>query len=224
MIPNFPRPYPDELLYSLIARQAWLQQSSSLRSFARRIFATDHALAVVDLPARIGSLLAAIGDDSGLQVQTLIRSHTLLGAYAPFIPSQRLAQIENDLAGNGGGAVHLRAGIMASRVQPPSHLRFCPQCAAEERAKTGEAYWHRLHQLACVFICPVHRVFLEPSKARAQFRRTRHEFIAAEDIIPEAVGTHGCVRFGAPRSESPRLDVFNAETDAQRQKDLVKEK
>jgi len=188
MIPNFPRPYPDELLYSLIARQAWLQQSSSLRSFARRIFATDHALAVVDLPARIGSLLAAIGDNSGLQVQTLIRNHTLLGAYAPFIPPHRLAQIENDLAGNGGGAVHLRAGIMASRVQPPSHLRFCPRCAAEERAKTGEAYWHRLHQLACVFICPVHRVFLEPSTARAQFRRTRHEFIPAEDVIPEAVG------------------------------------
>lgn len=187
MIPDFPKPHIDELLYSVIARHIWLQPSNSLKAIAGRLFASHHALAVVDLPARVGALCSAIGDDNDWNPQKFVWNNTLLPFYAPFTPPQRLARIEKDMVGNAGGAVHMRSGIMPSRIRPPSHLRFCPSCAAEERTKFGEAYWHRLHQIAGVFICPTHRMFLEHSPVRAVLRRTRHEFKPAQDFIPAGI-------------------------------------
>jgi hypothetical protein len=184
MVLNFPRPFKDELLYGLIARHFWLSPLKSLSHMARQVFASGHATAVVDLPGRLESLQAAIGDSAPLTVQSLIRDHTLLPLHAPFMPPARLALIERDLMGNGGGAVHVRAGIMASKVQPAGRLLFCPSCAIEERGQTGEAYWHRVHQAPGVFVCPVHRVFLEESSVQRRFRGTRHRFVPAEDAIP----------------------------------------
>jgi hypothetical protein len=185
MLVNFPKPYADELVYSLIARHLWLQPPTSLKSAAASAFATKHALAVVDLPARLGALSDAIGDKTGMNVQRLIRNHTLLPLYSPFMPAQRLALIEKNLTGNGGGAVHFSAGIMASGIRPAFRLRFCPVCAADERQNNGEAYWHRLHQAVGVFVCPEHNSFLEESAVPVQFRRTRHLFVPAQDAIQD---------------------------------------
>jgi hypothetical protein len=188
MIVNFPKPFADELVYSLIARYLWLQPTTSLKCAAESVFATRNALAVVDLPARLGALSAAIGVATGMNTQRLIRNHTLLPLYSPFIPTQRLGVIEQDLTENGGGSVHFRVGIMAGLVRPVFRLRFCPRCAADERAKYGEAYWHRLHQTAGVFVCPEHHLFLEESAVPIQYRRTRHLFVPAQDVLPEVAG------------------------------------
>ena len=189
MILNFTRPQPDELLYSLVARHLWLRPLKSLKCMASRLFLAGHATAVLDLPGRLEALQASIGLGTPLTSSILIRNHTMLPLYAPFLPPARLAQVEQDLAGNGGGAVHYRTGIMASKIRPSSWLRFCPGCAAEERATTGEAYWHRLHQIAGVYVCPAHQMFLVESQARAQLRRTRQEFIPAQAVISEIKGT-----------------------------------
>ena len=96
MLVNFPKPYGDELVYSLIARHLWLQPPTSLKTAAASAFATKNALAVVDLPARLGALSAAIGDGTWMDVPRLIRNHTLLPLYSPFMPGQRLALLEQD--------------------------------------------------------------------------------------------------------------------------------
>lgn len=187
MILSFPRPFKDEALYSLIARHHWLFPLKSLKAAARYSFAVPHATAVVDLPGRLGTLEAQIGDHEIQSVRSLIQNHTLLPLYAPFLPPARVAQLERDMAGNNGSAVHFRAGIMASKIQPPGRLMFCPTCAAEERERTGEAYWHRLHQATGVFICPLHGVFLEESAIERLFRSNRHVFVPAQDVIPECL-------------------------------------
>ena len=65
----------------------------------------------------------------------------------------------------------------------PRSLRYCPVCVTEDREAYGEAYWHRLHQVPCVEVCPLHNVFLEESKLRARDRRTRHQYVAAQSIL-----------------------------------------
>ena len=184
MFSNCPAPYPDELLYSLIARHGWLQTSDSHKRLIRRLFVTNHALAVVDLPARLRTLHESGHLWAGWDHHMLLQQHTLFPLYSAFIPRTRVQQIEQDLAGERGGAIHLRAGIMASKVRLPFYLRFCPCCASEERERTGEAYWHRLHQVPGVMVCPTHNVFLEESSIETQMRRSRQAFMAAEDAIP----------------------------------------
>jgi hypothetical protein len=55
--------------------------------------------------------------------------------------------------------------LRGSSMQPP-YLRYCPCCVEDDRLTYGEAYWHRLHQLAVVHVCPKHGVFLNNSEVQ----------------------------------------------------------
>ena len=75
----------------------------------------------------------------------------------------------------------LRAGIIAGGVPSPEFLRTCPCCDSGNQARYGETYWHRLHQLTGIQVCPIHQVFLEDTDARRRHARTRHGFVAAQE-------------------------------------------
>jgi hypothetical protein len=72
---------------------------------------------------------------------------------------------------------------MASRVSTPEWFRFCPVCVIEDHNDVGEIYWHRLHQLPGVLVCPGHNVFLEDSLARRNSSRDCLQFASAQDTI-----------------------------------------
>ncbi len=69
---------------------------------------------------------------------------------------------------------------MASSVRMSKYLRFCPACFREEQEKYGEAYWHRLHQLPGVIICPTHLTLLQDSSVAVR-AANKHEFVAASE-------------------------------------------
>jgi hypothetical protein len=87
------------------------------------------------------------------------------------------------MEGSRGPAIYMRSGLMGSVVQPPEWLRFCPECVQEDKQQFSESYWHRLHQIPGVEICPQHQVRLVDSQVRVQNPTTRHEFIKAEQGI-----------------------------------------
>lgn len=70
---------------------------------------------------------------------------------------------------------------MAGRIPLPERLRFCPRCQTEDRELFKQAYWHRLHQLPGVEVCPSHAVFLEDSEARARHLSNPFQFLSAEE-------------------------------------------
>ena len=49
-------------------------------------------------------------------------------------------------------------------------LAYCPLCIESDIKNCGESYWHCIHQLAGVFVCPTHRVFLERINAKTFLR------------------------------------------------------
>ena len=185
MIVNFPKPFEDESLYSLLARHIWMMPFGSWRGMGRQFYSAEHATATVDLPSRLGSLTAQLSDGQRISPLLIIKNHTALPFYAHFLPPVRVTALQHDLVGNHGNATHVRAGIMASGVRPHSHLLYCPTCAKEERIRTGEAYWHRLFQLSGVFVCPKHCCFLEASHVDRLVRSNRHAYIPAEEAIPD---------------------------------------
>src|SRR5258707_529671 len=54
-----------------------------------------------------------------------------------------------------------------SSICRPEFLRRCPDCVKSDRQQYGEAYWHRLHQVPGVRICPIHDCVLEDSAVPA---------------------------------------------------------
>ncbi|MBD2198575.1 MULTISPECIES: TnsD family Tn7-like transposition protein [Calothrix] len=180
MLGLFPEPYPDELLYSICARFQNRLQYPSQKSIVVDLFQTKSAIAIFDLPSKLNKLIAGLPPNSGYTVEYFIDNHTLLPFYRPFLPPERLHLIQEDMGGDNGSKIHARLGIVAGIIEMPEHLRFCPLCIEDDRKQFGECYWHRLHQLPGVEVCPIHEVFLENSSVLTHNRRRIYEFISAE--------------------------------------------
>lgn len=186
MIGNFPSPYPDELLYSICARFGDRMQYPGKKSVVRDLFDTVNVMAVVDLPSHLDSLIAALPPGCSCTADSLIDDHTLLPFYGPFLPVERLELIRRDMHGHRGTAISTRIGTVASRIPLPRWLRFCPNCVEEDRRNFGECYWHRVHQVPNVLVCPAHDNALQNSDAPARYARTKYEFIPAEYVVRAA--------------------------------------
>ncbi len=187
MIPCFPTPYPDELLYSVCARHTVRIGYNSGRSAVDALLGNTNAIAVPDLPSHLNHLIAALPPGHELTVNRLIDRCTLFPFYGPFLPPDRHRRVRDDMRGDAGMAIHRRSGIMASTVAAPVALRYCPACTAEDRARHGEAYWRRVHQAPGVEVCPTHEAWLERGTPRLDGLGNRHRFIAAERVLPVGV-------------------------------------
>jgi Tn7-like transposition protein D/TniQ len=180
MIVALPTPFPGELLYSLFARYRDRMQYASKRSIVQDLFGSGNVIASVWLPSRLDEFVATLPPGYRSSADDMIDNHTLLPFYAPFISPERLRQLRQDMHGRNGPGIHMRLGTMASRIPLPEWLRLCPRCVQEDRTRYGECYWHRVHQVSGVEICPFHEVYLQDTNVHARNKKTRHEFVSAE--------------------------------------------
>jgi Tn7-like transposition protein D/TniQ protein len=183
MIGVFPDPYPGEIFYSVCARLCERAGYSKHRIAMQDIFGSETVIASVTLPSHLDDLVGRLPSGNAYTSDYLITEHTLLPLYSPFLPPERLNRLRQDISGRNGPSLHMRSGIMASRVPLPEWLRFCPQCVIEDKKQWGECYWHRVHQASGVEICPLHKMYLCDSNVRARNNKTRHEFVSAERAV-----------------------------------------
>ena len=174
----FPRLYPDELLYSAIARCRVHLGVDSHKSLLRELFGDTRVAAITDLPSHLESLASNIGLDAG----DLVVNHTLFPLYSPFIPQERRQRLLQAMLAQDMPVVIGLAGASTALVKWPEWLRYCPICIEEMVAKFGEPYWRRSWQVQGVDACPAHGCTLVDSPI--PFRRAqRHEFHAASSLF-----------------------------------------
>src|SRR6266567_6423403 len=184
MICNFPKPHPDELLYSVCARYSDRMQYSSAQAIVSDLFQSSEANAIVGFPGYLGNLVSNLPPGHHYTVDRIINKHTLLPFYAPFLPSNRLDLLRRKMEVGGGKAISLQVGL-GGNIPPLEWLRFCSCCIEEDRKQFQECYWHRLHQLPGVEICPIHNIYLQNSRVRTRDMRARYQFFSAEKMINE---------------------------------------
>jgi hypothetical protein len=155
MIGYFPKAHPDELLYSICARCFDRMGYPNKQALVQEIFGKRTVLACIELPSHLDNLIAVLPTGHHYTADQLIDYHTLLPFYGPFLPPARLNRVRQDMRGNNGPTIHMRIGSMASRVPLPRWLRFCTLCVHEDRKQFDECYWHRIHQIPGVVVCPV---------------------------------------------------------------------
>ena len=181
----FPDPYPDELLYSICARYNALMDYPNSVTATRDFFAGGVVAAVVDLPNRINHLIAALPHGHLYSIDELIYRHTHYPFHAPFLPPGRALLVRNTMKEGGHNRVTERIGLSADRLERPTYLRFCPSCVKEDRVNFRETYWHRIHQLPGVEVCPHHAVFLDNSITLWRSPRNPGEATPAEHSVYE---------------------------------------
>jgi hypothetical protein len=183
MIPNVPKPFPDELLHSILARYYWIVRAPSFARIARRLFGTHRGIMHIDFPKRLGLFHSQLPIADCHDPLDVVHNHTMLPLYSHFLAPERVTILQNALVDAKAYGTKLRSGSLSHKMPPARYLRYCPRCAEEERLRSGEAYWHRLHQVAGVQVCPFHRVFLQESIVPRSFAHVSEQFVAAEDII-----------------------------------------
>lgn len=180
MMTFFPQPYEDELLYSILARYHIRSGNISPKATMKELFGLNTVTSVVDLPSNIDSLIENMPVGAKYTAEELIFNHTLYPFYSAFLPPERAELVLNSMKEHRGGDIYTRAGIMASSISSKQYLQFCPECLKEDREKYGEFYWHRVHQIPGVMVCPKHKVLLLDSKVLVH-SQNKHEYIPANE-------------------------------------------
>lgn len=90
-----------------------------------------------------------------LSIDDVLANHTLLPYYTRFFPMDKNRKVWKELrAGHG-------SGITSVRTQMPDGtegLKYCPMCYRADTAQYGEPYWHSVHQIPLLPMCPIHKV------------------------------------------------------------------
>ncbi|MFC8689595.1 TnsD family Tn7-like transposition protein [Brevibacillus porteri] len=159
MLSAFPRPYPDELLYSVLTRYHVRTSNSSPRWTLKELFETDKVIPTIDLPSHL-ERFSQIVSHLGISSDDWIDQHTLYPLYAPFLPEYRAVRLRKLMKEEDGSGIHAYVGITASLVARRDKLLYCPSCYAEDIQQHGEPYWHRIHQVPGGFYCPFHKIAL----------------------------------------------------------------
>jgi len=181
VICNFPVPYPDEILYSIFARYSDHMRYSSSNAVARDLIGREKPTRV-SLPNCLGWLIDNLPPQLNHTVAGLIDNHTLLPFYEPFLPLDRSSLLRRFMEAKEANQVEVLLGIRNQSL-PTDCTRFCPRCVQEDRKQFGECYWHRVHQIPGVEVCPTHNIYLRSCSEQSRGTGTIYRFLSAERMI-----------------------------------------
>ena len=144
MIGYFPDPYPDELVYSLLARYCAKSGYLGYVCAAEDIFLNTWNLPNIeflnDYKPEIYQLL-----EKNTGMRRIVMDHTMFPVYGRFLPhDRRLAAYSALLLGKGNYHNLLPQNKWKKNDR---YLRYCPVCVKVDRERYGETYWHRMHQI-----------------------------------------------------------------------------
>ncbi|WHY86527.1 TnsD family transposase [Neobacillus novalis] len=183
MLHWFPTPYPDELLYSVLARYHVRSGNTSPKMTTEDLFEKRTVRSVWDLPANLNFLLSQLG--SYWDAEQLINNHTMYPYYGAFLLPKQAKQVKQSMMENKGSTIHTRIGVAASNVKLKTNLWVCRDCIKEDMDTLGETYWRRVHQAPGVFMCSKHEKVLEETNVSVK-AQNQHEYIIA---TPSVEGT-----------------------------------
>lgn len=161
MISNFPAPYPNELIYSVIARYAVHNGILSPKYLTEELFNNRNLTPTYDLPSHLDRVASYLPDHYDALI--LINQHTLLPIYQPFQPDTVMHYAVQALRGEQYQSLHTKLGKNASRIKAVSFFRFCPHCWQEQMQQYGEVYWKRSWQITGYEYCRRHQQSLSVS-------------------------------------------------------------
>lgn len=179
-VPFFIEPYPDELVYSWFARYGVRTGYTHYRAIAEDLFISNTAKPnlefIMELNKEAYDMVTKYKpfDD-------IIKQHTMFPYYVRFLPKERRVKAYKLLLKMDKGyndALYSRKNKTRCR----QNLRFCPLCVEEDRSKYGETYWHRIHQLDHIDVCPMHGCYLHNSVVDIT-SKSSPSLIHAEEVI-----------------------------------------
>lgn len=210
MIGFMPEPYPDELMYSVLSRYHKMSGHLVYRASAEELFKDPLVRPDLEFVNRYTEEVLSV---LGMDMETLVRNHTMFPASAMFLPYERKKAAFQSMIRMDGKHKNLLAIPVRKNVRT---LRYCPVCVAEDRKKYGETYWRRGYQIESIRVCPVHRCYLQSTEVILSGKATP-AFITAEEVIPENREVVSCNNELELKLEKYIIEVFQSKIDMENQ-------
>lgn len=99
MLPFFTNPYPDELLYSAIARYHFYSGNLDCKNTLDELFGSRSVIPSVEIGSHFSILAEKLG--SLYTIENLLANHTIYPYYAMFLSKERQLEILQDIAEDG---------------------------------------------------------------------------------------------------------------------------
>lgn len=163
MLSFFPKLYPDELLYSALARYHIRSGNKRFRQSQLELFQSSLHKGRLILPNNLNKLINILPFGSSITVEKIIQNHTLYPFYASFLTQTETWVLKDLMKKQVNQSIFQVAKVDLNSTDNLKFLRFCPLCLKEDTENYGEGYWHRIHQFPSVLVCPIHEVALSDS-------------------------------------------------------------
>lgn len=181
MISYFPTPYPDELLYSQLARCYTKSGYLAYTYAAEELYVSKTVRPDMNfLNVFTPDALRMITRDTSME--DVVMKHTMFPYYGRFLPLERRQRAFQALVSMQGN-YHNLLPIPTRKGSADRCLRYCPMCADTDRQEHGETYWHRTHQMIGLAACPVHGCYLMDSSIVISGKMPPM-LRSAEEVIP----------------------------------------
>lgn len=180
MIGFMPEIYPDELLYSRFTRYYERSGYMAYIFAAEDLFQNKNERPDVEFINRLTQDAQSVIHKK-MSADEVIMNHTMFPYYGRFLGKERRTEAYFALLNTDGNYRNLLPIPKAKRQR---FLRYCPMCVNMDRDKYGETYWHRIHQMQSVDICPIHFCVLQNTDI-AIGSTTSPRFSAAENVIKD---------------------------------------
>lgn len=183
MIGFLPEIYPDELIYSWLARYycrtGYAAYIDAIADFyEKRTIRPD-----VEFINRLNKEAKGIITDVE-PMEKLVLNHTMFPYYGRFLDAGRRKKAFQCMVRQEGDAHnHNLLAIPVNRSGSVRYVRYCPVCVAEDRAKYGETFIHRVHQLVGVDICCQHRCKLKDSVIPIMGKAAPRLYVIDDEIV-----------------------------------------
>ncbi len=178
MMTFFPTPYRDEILYSVFARYHDKSPNFNGSETARDLFNVNRIVCSLEFPTLLANLLQNMPLNSPFDADRLIVEHTLFPFYTAFL-SLKNKNIIRQYMLYGDVEIYNKITSIINPLAENKFLRFCPKCNKEDLDIYGELYWHRIHQIRGVYICPIHKAPIYDSSV--SFEENKYKYVAATE-------------------------------------------
>jgi hypothetical protein len=112
-----------------------------------------------------------------IEKETIIQEHTLLPLFAVFMEKTRADEMIENAINQDEQRVLLRS-VVGVQGNMDKYLYYCPCCVTQDIDRYGESYWHRIHQIPGVLVCPQHGEQL----IKYEIKRSYEHIIGLRDI------------------------------------------
>ncbi|MEG0480606.1 MAG: TnsD family Tn7-like transposition protein [Clostridium sp.] len=146
--------YPDEILYSWISRYHKFSGNLLLKDTLDELFGKKKSSLGLGEVFGLNTLCDRTSSILGFTPEYIIKNHTLIPMFKPFLTLKRYNLICESIKGSGGKEDKFT--MKANGEYEFNTFKICSKCISDDKLKYGETYLHRSHQIFGVNYCNVH--------------------------------------------------------------------